>query len=212
MLRRRGRDCPRQLEFLYYPLRDGFSSTLLLVSASPHPLDFVLAIHSRSGQTLIAPSQTIQPQEKLALDLAQVLGKLSADVAGDLSEGSIPSLIAQGRITDVASGFSTTLYFPDPALQRVRALHPSGVPIGMPSKDSPYAGTGVYIPRVILRNLVESTQNVVITVEYPPKDGPARQALAPLVLGPYETRDVPPRHGFWTIASSRPLQLDPHPI
>jgi len=50
---------PRQLEFPHYSLRDGFNSTLLLVSASPKPLDFVVAIHSRSGQTLLAPTMTI---------------------------------------------------------------------------------------------------------------------------------------------------------
>lgn len=55
---------PRQLEFSYYSLREGFNSTLLLVSISPQPLNFILALHGRSGQTLLAPQMTIQPQEK----------------------------------------------------------------------------------------------------------------------------------------------------
>ena len=69
---------PRQIEFPYYSLRDGFKSTLLLVSDSPKPFDLVLAVHSRSGQTILAPTMTIQPQEKLALDLAALLTSLSA--------------------------------------------------------------------------------------------------------------------------------------
>ncbi len=50
-----GAVAPRQLEFPYYSLRDGYDSTLLLVSDSPKPLDFAMAIHSRSGQTLSRP-------------------------------------------------------------------------------------------------------------------------------------------------------------
>ena len=64
---------PRQLEFPYYSLRDGFNATLLLVSDSPKPLDFVLALHSRSGQTVLAPGMTIQPQEKLTVELGPLL-------------------------------------------------------------------------------------------------------------------------------------------
>lgn len=269
-----GGEAPRQLEFPYYSLRDGFNSTLLLVSDSPKPLEFVLAVHSRSGQTELAPSMTIQPQEKLPIDVAALLASLSADVTGDFAEGSIsiyfngtimplagqltmtnpakslslesemvdnspglgllppvlhgvwwglgggrearitvtntsgdaaaaevfldfqgerhesapltfapheakvlfisqllgelkvspaqapeggitiiphlpkPALIAQGRITDAATGFSTSLNFMDPSLQIASALHASGVPIGLPSKDSPYAGTGVFVPHL----------------------------------------------------------------
>jgi len=307
---------PREIDFPYYSLRDGFNSTLLLVSASPKPLDFVMAVRSRSGQTALAPAMTIQPQEKLSLDLRTLLTSLAADVTGDFAEGSVAiyfngtimplagqltmsnparslmlesemvdnspglgllppvlhalwwglgsgrearimvtntsgdattadvfldfqggrhespplvfaphevkvlsinelpgdlkvspaqapeggitivprgskgTLVAQGRITDSGRGFSTTLNFPDPSLQRASALHASGVPIGTPTEDSPYAGTGTFVPHVLVRNLTGSPQNVVVTIEYPGDDGTEQLTLPPLSLGPYSTEDI----------------------
>ena len=52
---------PREVDFHYYSLRDGFDSTLLLVSDSPKPQDFVVAVRSLSGQTVLAPGMTAQP-------------------------------------------------------------------------------------------------------------------------------------------------------
>jgi hypothetical protein len=307
---------PREIDFPYYSFRDGFSSTVLLVSSSVKPLDFVMAIHSRSGQTLLAPTMTIQPRAKLTVDLRALLTSLSADLTGEFGEGSIsiyfngavmpllgqlttsnparslifesdvvdnspgvgllppalnavwwglgsgrearvsvsntsgepvtadlfldfqnerhsadplafaphetkvvsvtqllgglkvspaqapeggitiiqrgprPSLIAQGRITDSATGFSTTLNFPDPSAQWASALHASGVPIGMPSKDSPYAGTGVFIPHVVVRNLTGAPQSVKVTVEYPGEKETQRVDLVPLALESYSTSDL----------------------
>jgi hypothetical protein len=60
---------PRELDFPYYSLHDGFQSTLNLVSDSPQPLDFIVALHSLAGQTLLGPSLTIQPSAKLPIDL-----------------------------------------------------------------------------------------------------------------------------------------------
>ena len=306
---------PRQLEFPYYSLREGFKSTVLLVSDSPHPLDFFMSVHSRSGQTLLAPAMTIQPQEKLAVDIASVVAGLGADITGDFAEGSVsiyftgtimpiagqltmtnperrmvlqtelvdnapglgllprelnavwwglgggrdariavtntsgasatadlfldfqaerhaieplvfvphetkvlsiiellgalkvspaeapeggitivprgvtPALVAQGKITDPATGFSTTLNFLDPTLQHASALHASGLPIGLPSKDSPYVGAGVFIPHVIVRNLTDAPQSVTLTLEYPGEQGAQQTPLAPLPLGPYSTAD-----------------------
>ena len=307
---------PRELDFPYYSLRDGFSSTVLLVSDLPKPLDFILAVHSRSGQTLLAPSMTIQPQQKLPIDLAALLVSMGADPTGDFAEGSVsvyfngpimplagqltmsnparrlifesevvdnspglgllprqlhalwwgiaggrdarimvsntsgeavmadvfldflgerhagpvlsftpheikvlsvvqllgdlktspaqapeggitiiprgakPALIAQGKITDVATGFSTTLNFPDPALQHESALHASGVPIGKPTSDSPFAGTGTFVPHVVVRDLAGTPQTVTVTVEYPGEDGPQQTVLSPFALPAYSTRDV----------------------
>ena len=42
---------PRELDFPYYSLQNGFGSTLNLVSDSPSPLDFTLSVHARSGLT-----------------------------------------------------------------------------------------------------------------------------------------------------------------
>jgi len=47
---------PREMVFPYYSITDGFDSTLLLVSDSPKPLNFILAIHNLSGQTQLSPS------------------------------------------------------------------------------------------------------------------------------------------------------------
>ena len=38
------------------------------------------------------------------------------------------------------TGFSTTLHFPSPDSQPSSTLHASGLPVGSPSKDSPFAG------------------------------------------------------------------------
>jgi hypothetical protein len=40
---------PREIVFPYYSLADGFSSTLFLVSDSPDPLNFIIAVHNLSG-------------------------------------------------------------------------------------------------------------------------------------------------------------------
>jgi hypothetical protein len=96
---------PRQIEFPHYSLRDGFEATLFLVSALPKPLDFVVGIHSQSGQTVLAPGMTIQYQEKLGIDLRSLLTQLSADVTGDFAEGSVtvyfegPIMPLVGQIT-----------------------------------------------------------------------------------------------------------------
>jgi hypothetical protein len=97
-------EAPRQMEFPYYSLEDGFNSTLLLVSDSPKSLDFVMAVRSRSGQTLLAPAMTIQPQEKLPIDLRGLLAQLGADTTGDFAEGSVSvyfngTIHAAGRAT-----------------------------------------------------------------------------------------------------------------
>ena len=306
----------RQLEFAYYTLREGFISTLQLVSASPKPIDLVIAVRSLSGQTLLAPMLTIQPQEKLSIDVGTLLTQLGADILGDFAEGSVSvyfegtimpvvgqltltnparnlslesqmvdntpglgilpkrldaawwgvsggrdarvmvsntaaevamadvfldvqgqrhaiaplnfaphetkalsvaqllaglelspaqapeggitiiprgakaTLIAQGKITDAARGFSTTLNFPDPSLELASALHASGVPIGTPTKDSSFAKTGTFIPHVIVRNLTALPQSVTVTIEYPGEKGPEQTVLAPIPLEPYATRDI----------------------
>jgi hypothetical protein len=300
-----------------------------LVSDSPTPLDFVIAVHSLSGRAILAPSMTIQPEQKLPVDIGALLTQLGGDVTGDFGEGSLAiyftgtvmplagqitmenparslisqvemvdnspgvnllpkqlsgvwwglgtgrdarimvnntsagavtadvfldfmgqrhtsaplifdphetkvlsitsllgelkvspaqapeggisivargathPLIAQGRITDAARGFSTTLNFPDPTLQTTNALHASGVPIGAPTADSPFANAGTFVPHVILRNLMGSPQTVTISIEYPTPDGPAQTTLALLPLGGYRTQDVPLDSAF----ASLPLPI-----
>ncbi len=284
---------PREMVFPYYSLADGYNSTLMLVSSSPKPLNFIMAIHGLNGQTEISNSMSIQPGEKLAVGMGSLLTSLGADVTGTFLQGSVsvylegtimplagqmtvenparhwvhqvdmvendpgrsdipavlsgewwglsggrdatimvtnasgntvtadvflafagkehkldplvfngnqtkllsvaemlgnlnasvseapegritiiqrgpnPSLVAQGRVTDPVTGFSTTLEFPDPARQHASALHASGVPIGTPTADSPFAGDGYFTPHVIASNLTDKPQPVTITLEYP---------------------------------------------
>jgi hypothetical protein len=95
------------MEFPYYSLRDGFNSTVLLVSDSPKPLDFVMAVRSRSGRTVLAPAMTIQPQEKLAIDLSELLAAQGADITGDFSEGSV-AVYFNGTIMPLAGQLTMT--------------------------------------------------------------------------------------------------------
>jgi hypothetical protein len=284
---------PREIVFPYYSLAGGYNSTLLLVSDSPKPLDFVLAVHNLAGMTQLSDSMTIKPGAKLPIDMRSLLTRLGADASGTFSQGSVsvyfegtimplvgqmtienparhwvqqaemvendpgrtdipavlsgqwwglsggrdatimvtnasgntvtadvflafggqehkldplvfnpnatkllsvadmlaglnlgvaqapqgritiiqggpnPSLVAQGRVTDPGAGFSTTLEFPDPARQHASALHASGVPVGTPTKDSPFSGDGTFTPHVIASNLSNKAQTVTVTVEYP---------------------------------------------
>ncbi|MGH9455872.1 MAG: hypothetical protein ACRD2O_18090, partial [Terriglobia bacterium] len=308
---------PREVDFPYYTLQDGYQSTLNLVSDSPHSIDLSIVLYSALGHTAIAPPFTIQPQQKLAIDLGNLLTQMDLSGSGEFGEGSIavmfmgtimpvvgqvtitnpaqrliheaemvendpgrsdipavldglwwglgggrdarivvanmasqqvtadvyldfggsrhasaplmfaphelktlsvtqlltalgtspaqapaggitiighdtvPSLIAQGKITDSATGFSSTIDFPDPAFQIASALHASGLPIGTPPKDSPFAGAGTFIPQVVVRNLLSSPQAMTITVEYPQPSGAngAASSTGPAGLDPVAAQD-----------------------
>ena len=294
---------PREIDFPYFSLRDGFNSTLLLVSDSPKPMDLTVAVRSLMGETILAP-MSIQPQEKLAVDVRNLLTEQKADVNGPFAEGSIavyfegtimplagqltitnsalslvhesemvendpghsdippalnglwwglgggrdarimvsntagqpvmadvfldfqgrrhesgplsflanetkvlsitkllgdlnaspaqapeggitiltrgpkPTVIANGKILDLGTGFSTSLNFPLPQVQHTSALHASGVPIGKPTAGSPFARMGTFIPHVVVRNLAASAQIVTITVEYPSPEKEPQQVAA----------------------------------
>src|SRR5574337_1967053 len=88
---------PRELDFPYYALDNGFNSTLLLVSDSPDPIDFILAIHNLAGQTVLSSSMTIQPGAKLPIDLRGLLVQLGANASGSFAEGGgSASVLDQG--------------------------------------------------------------------------------------------------------------------
>lgn len=82
----------RELDFPYYSLADGFTSTLNLVRDSPKPLDFILVFHGQSGTTTAATPMTIMPSAKMAVDVKALLTKLNADITGDFAQGSIAAL------------------------------------------------------------------------------------------------------------------------
>jgi len=89
------------------------------------------------------------PHELKVLSVLQLLGEQNKGPAqvptGGVTivqRGGVPRLIAEGKMLDVVTGFSTTLHFPSPQLEMANALHATGIPMGKPSKDSPFAGMG----------------------------------------------------------------------
>jgi hypothetical protein len=90
-----------------------------------------------------------------------------------IGQGANPALIASGKITDPATGFSSTIDFPDQQLERASALHASGLPVGASSKYSPHAGDGMFIPEVVVRNLLSTPQTVTVTIKYPQPPDPS---------------------------------------
>jgi len=71
------------------PRQYGASPLPSVISASPQAFSFTVALHSRSGQALLAPAKSIQPQEKLSIDLQALLIALAGSVAPDFSDGSV---------------------------------------------------------------------------------------------------------------------------
>src|ERR1017187_3151272 len=71
---------PREIDFPYYSLRDGFTSAIHLVNTTTTPIDLTIAIHSLSGQTVLAPILTMPALDERSLDLAALLTQVSADV------------------------------------------------------------------------------------------------------------------------------------
>jgi hypothetical protein len=151
----------------------------------------VLGEHHRCSPLDFAPHETKVLSVTGLLEKLK-LSRASAPEGGItiLGRGPKPALIAQGKITDAVTGFSTTLNFPDPALQLASALHASGVPVGTPTRQSPYAGTGAFVPHVVVRNLLDTPQSVILTIEYPGDKGPQQVVLTPVSLEPYTTRDI----------------------
>lgn len=96
----------RELDFPYYSLRDGFSSTLNLVSASEDPTQLTIAIYSQHGSSVLT-SATLQPNQKLPFDLRSLLTSLGADVEGEFGEGSI-AVYFQGEIMPLTGQVTST--------------------------------------------------------------------------------------------------------
>ncbi len=80
---------PREIVYPYYSLREGTESTLYLMDFARRPIEFTIAVHGISGNTVWAKPKTIHPQEDLEIDFRRLLRDLSADVQGDFSEGSV---------------------------------------------------------------------------------------------------------------------------
>ncbi|MGH9396828.1 MAG: hypothetical protein ACRD18_08250 [Terriglobia bacterium] len=91
---------PQEIDFAYYTVREGFNSTLRLVSDSPKPLNFVLVYYSLDGKAIQAPPMTIQPQVEMSLDLRKEFSDLPA--TGDFSEGSLAVQFTASGMTPLA--------------------------------------------------------------------------------------------------------------
>lgn len=84
-------EAPRTINFPYYSLRDGFNSTLLLVSDSPKPTDLTIVVRSLSGHALFTHT-SIQPGAKLPIDLRSLVASQGVDLMGEFAEGSVSVL------------------------------------------------------------------------------------------------------------------------
>ena len=166
-------DIPAELSGLWWGLSGGRDARIMVANMSANTVtaDVFLDFqgHRHQGVALV-----FNPNETKVLSITRMLGDLNASPS-EAPEGGItiiqrgpnPSLIAQGKVTDPVTGFSSTLQFPDPARQQASALHAVGLPIGTPLTGSPYAGTGSFTPHVIARNLSDQPQVMTVTVEYP---------------------------------------------
>jgi hypothetical protein len=103
-----------------------------------------------------------------------------------------PTLVASGYMTDSETGAQTALGFPLPQKQPSSALHTTGIPIGRPTPDSPFAGfkDANFTPHLYLRNLLDAEQTVRLTVEVPTQNGAQLVNLAPFRLPAFTTLDV----------------------
>jgi hypothetical protein len=150
-----------------------------------------------NGKRHAEPPLQFGPHEMKHLNLSQMLARMEVRTieapAGGLSivpHSAQPALVAQGFITDSEAKRMTGLVFPLPQVQHASALHATGVPIGTPTSNSPFAETGNFTPHVLVRNLLDSEQTVTITVEYPGKTGPQMAVLEPVRLAAYTTQDI----------------------
>lgn len=80
---------PRELVYPYYSLREGAESVLSMMDRSPRPIEFTVAVHSQSGQTVVSPPRSIKPAEEVALDVKKLLNELNVDWRGDFLEGTL---------------------------------------------------------------------------------------------------------------------------
>ena len=174
---------PRELDFPYYSLRDGFNSTLNRVSDSPKPLDFVMGLHSLSGQTLLGPSMTIQPGAKLPIDLGGLLQSLNADPGGPFGEGSI-SIYFQGTIMPLVGQLTIT----NPAN---RLVHESEMVENDPGRsDIPPVLNGIWWglsggrdARIMVANMSGQAVTADVSLDFAGE----RHQVAPITFAGHET-------------------------
>lgn len=186
-------DIPTVLNGMWWGLSGGRDARIMVTNTSGN-LQVADVVLNFDGQQHQSPAIVFNPHETKILSVADLLSKLGLSPAQEpqgsitvIQQGANPALIAQGRVTDPVTGFSSTLEFPDPARQKVSSLHASGIPIGTPSADSPFAGDGTFTPHVVASNLSNAPESVTVTVEYPQRDTPGAGAKA--ILAPMGTKE-----------------------
>lgn len=170
-------DIPSILNGVWWNLAAGRDARIMVANMSVMPVTADVYLEYGGQQHASAPL-SFNPHELKVLSVIQLLGEQNASPSeapeGGITivqRGGVPKLIAQGKILDSVTGFSTTIHFPSPELEHVSAVHASAVPIGTPSKDSPFAGMGYFTPHAVMRNLTATTQTVTVTAEYPTASG-----------------------------------------
>jgi hypothetical protein len=187
---------PWQLNLLWWGIGGGRDARVMVTNTGPEAVLADAFLDFQGERHTLAPLSFL-PFESKVLSIIEMLGALDVSPA-QAPEGGITivprgpraTLVAQGRITDPATGFSTTLNVLDPLLQQAHALHASGLPLGTPAVGSPYLRMGTFVPHVIVRNLTADPQAVALTLEYPGQDGTDQVTLAPITLEGYTTEDI----------------------
>jgi len=213
-------DIPPVLNGLWWNLAPGRDARIMVANMSPLSVTADVFL-DYGGERYPSAPLSFGPHELKVLSIIQLLGEQRASPSEApeggitiLQRGGVPKLIAQGKVLDSVTGFSTTLHFPSPELEYASALHAVDIPMGRPSKDSPFAGMGYFTPHVVLRNLSSTPQTATVAVEYPSAPGwdstegrsatgsdsaPAapdpskltgQAPLAPIVVEGYSTQDI----------------------
>ncbi len=166
-------DIPAVLDGLWWGLAGGRDARIVVsnmggqIATADVFLDFEGQSHKAAPITVPAFGTTTLSIAELLNDLGYSPSQVPAGGITIIQRGTNPTLIAQGQVLGPASGFSSTLEFPDPARQEANALDATGLPVGTPSAGSPYFGAGYFTPHVIARNLTSQPEFVTVTVEYP---------------------------------------------
>jgi len=189
---------PTVLNALWYDLggsRD-VEATVTNITGQPVVADFHIEF---AGKRRTPEALRFAPHETKHVPITEALVSLKltafqAPTGGFTiaARGNQPALVAQGKVTDADSGQITALDFPLPQVQAASALHATGVPIGRPTPDSPFAGArdANFIPHLYLRNLLSSEQTLNLTIEYPGESEPKATTLPPIILSGYTTQEI----------------------
>jgi len=189
---------PVELDTLWWDLGGTRDVALRVSNITPRAMVADLYLEFAGKRHKLAPLQ-FGPYQMKRLSVTELLNGMNLTAykapLGGLSiipRGVTKALIAQGYITDAELGQQTGVLFPLPQLQAASALHATGVPIGPPSADSPFADIkdGNFTPHLYLRNQLDSEQTITLTVEFPGDEGPRLVPLPPLKLPGFTTKDI----------------------